>query len=87
MSSQEEFNRTYITSSEICARLGIDRSALCNARKKGRLAGGIDVAFNGKRNSPAAVIWKRTEIEDELVKWHGALLYHRETRRASSNAA
>lgn len=67
MTQQEEFDRMYITSGEICDTLQVNRSSLLNAKNRGLLPTPIFV------NGTQLQIWKRAEIEGALNKWRRAL--------------
>lgn len=62
MSAQEEFDRLYITSSEIMRRLRVTRAAIIHARRKGDLPDAIRVEVN-------LTIWKRADIEPYVLAW------------------
>lgn len=61
--AQKRFDETYITSSEICERLGVTRVALHVRKKGGHLPGGIMV------NNSHLLIWERSAIEPHIVRW------------------
>jgi hypothetical protein len=63
MEQQEEFNRMYITSAEICRILDVTRSSLVRARQLGKLPKGITV------EGALISLWKREEIMPVLEKW------------------
>lgn len=65
--AQERFNRTYITSSEICQRLQVTRPAIHFRRKAGNLPDSINVY------GQQLLIWEREPIEPWLVKWEESL--------------
>jgi hypothetical protein len=62
MSAQEEFNRSYITSSEIARRVRVTRSAVIQARQKGILPDPIFVENH-------IVLWKKEDVEPHIVLW------------------
>lgn len=62
MTAQDEFNRTYITSSEIGRRLGVTRTAIIQARRKGMLPDEIMV-------EEQLVIWRREAVEPHIAAW------------------
>jgi len=62
MSAQEEFDKLYITSSEIVRRLNITRGAIPKARSKGMLPDAILV-------DRKLMIWKRDKIEPYIKAW------------------
>lgn len=63
MSPQEEFDKAYITGSEICTTLGICRTSLLQARRSGRLPGAIEVA-DGQM-----YVWDRVTVTPYLNAW------------------
>lgn len=69
--SQEQFDEKYITGSEIQKLLGVDRSMILNARKRGMLPEGIRVGSTG------AYIWERKPVEPFLDAWRISLSCHR----------
>jgi predicted DNA-binding transcriptional regulator AlpA len=62
MNPQEEFNKTYITSSEVRQFMGVSRSAMIHARIKGYLPNPISVEGQ-------LTIWKRAFIEPYVLAW------------------
>ena len=68
--AQDEFDETYITSSEICRRLNLSRSAVMFRRQNGLLPDSIFA--NGSR----LVLWKRSTIEPFLAAWDAARRAH-----------
>ncbi len=64
---QKEFDKKYITSSEIVAVMGVSRAAIVNARKRGILPEPVIVRGTGSH------IWIRDEITANLKAWKTAL--------------
>ncbi len=62
MTAQDEFDSTYITSSEIGRRLQVTRNAVIQARQQGRLPEPIFIEKH-------LVIWKRITVEPHIVEW------------------
>lgn len=60
--TQEEFDRTYITTTEICRRLELSRSTVHVARATGKLPNPVDVQGQ-------LYIWKRADVEPYLQAW------------------
>lgn len=60
---QQDFDRDYITSSEICNELGVTRPAIHFRRKAGLLPGAIQVY------GQQLLIWKRADIQPWLDEW------------------
>lgn len=61
--AQQEFDETYITSSEIGQELGVCRATLVNARRRGLLPDPIVV------NGAQIFIWKRDVVRPYLDAW------------------
>lgn len=74
--SQEEFNRKYITASEIKDILGVTRTAIVLARKRGTLPPAIMVDNN------VISMWERDFIMPYIEEWKTKLA----SRRSASNA-
>lgn len=62
MTAEDEFTRDYVTSSEIGRRLRVTRTAVIQARQKGRLPAGILVENH-------LMIWKRDTVEPYILQW------------------
>ena len=60
---QAEFDKTYITSTEICKTLQINRCTLLQARRKGQLPDPIQV------NGSQMFIWLRSEAAPIVKAW------------------
>ena len=63
MSAQKEFDKKYITSSEICSTLDVYRTTLLQARRSGRLPDGI-VVGDGQ-----LYLWEREVVTPYLNAW------------------
>lgn len=61
--AQQEFDETYITSSEIGMELGICRATLLHARRRGLLPDPVIV------NGAQIFIWKREVVRPYLDAW------------------
>lgn len=61
--AQQEFDETYITSSEIGQELGVCRATLVNARRRGLLPDPIVV------NGAQIFIWKRDVVRPYIDAW------------------
>ena len=66
-SPQEVFNERYISSSEICKTLGVNRTNLHHKRKTGGLPGAIVIG------DQKIVLWERDFIAPYLSDWKVAL--------------
>ena len=64
--AQEEFDKRYITSSEITRTLNISRSTLMDARRRGKLPNAIFVQGQ-------IYIWRREDVERYLSAWSTVL--------------
>jgi hypothetical protein len=69
--AQELFDEKYITSSEIQKMMGVERSSILNARRRGMLPDPIIV--RGVR----AFIWERENVTPYLEAWKIALASRR----------
>lgn len=63
LTAQEEFDQIWITSSEICRELGIDRSTIVQGRKRGLLPDPVKV------NGDQILLWKREDVRQNLDAW------------------
>lgn len=62
MTHQQEFDAAYVTSSEICRRVGVTRASIVIAHNKGWLPEPV-------RLDKTINIWKRSEAEPLIVAW------------------
>ena len=62
MSQQEAFEREYVTSAEVCRRVGVTRSALPAAKTKGWLPEPIVVENQFH-------LWRREIVEPYIETW------------------
>jgi len=60
--AQTDFDRKYITTTEICKRLNVSRSTVHIARATGKLPHPIDVQGQ-------LFIWERVTVEPYLAAW------------------
>lgn len=67
MSLQEQFDATYISSTEICQRLGVHRSTVFNGAKAGKLPDCIIV--RRVDGSAHIMLWMRAVAEPMLDAW------------------
>lgn len=70
--AQREFDATYISVSEICDRLKINRSSVMHAKKKGCLPNAVDVCHG------TITLWRRAEVAEYLDAWERVLMSKRE---------
>jgi predicted DNA-binding transcriptional regulator AlpA len=66
MTDQQVFDRTYITSIEVCSILQIQRPSLMIAIKKGRLPRPIYIDANGRH---LLSLWDRAKLEPFISNW------------------
>lgn len=71
MTDQEEFDKLYITSSEIRDSLGVSRTGMFHAIERGDLPDPIVI----QRQDGAAYLflWKRAEAEPLIERWRQSL--------------
>jgi predicted DNA-binding transcriptional regulator AlpA len=74
--TQTEFDKKYISSSEIMSTCGVTRTAVFAARKKGKLPDPIYIQGQ-------IYIWERAMVQDYLNAWRIII----DTRRATTHAA
>lgn len=77
VSLQEHFDRTFISSTEICQRLGIARSTLFNGAKAGKLPEAI-VIPRASGEGAHIMLWERVHAEPMMEEWGKAI----ESRKA-----
>lgn len=70
-SAQERFERRYITSSEIAKRMGVNRTSVMHARRRGLLPDPIVV------NESLVTVWERSTVEPFLKAWETVLTVRR----------
>ncbi len=75
MTAQQEFDETYISSTEICQELGISRATVAMGRRRGILPDAVEVL----RPDGAAhvTLWKRAVVRPHLDKWKESLAQRR----------
>ncbi len=61
MSAQEEFNKLYVTSSEICRLTGLSRYNVMHAKRRGDLPEPIEL------NDGQITVWRRTDVALFLI--------------------
>lgn len=74
ITAQEEFDKKYITSTEICENLEITRPAIHFRRKAGKLPDCIKV------HGQQLLIWERDKITPFLKEWEYAISSSRRRR-------
>lgn len=65
--TQKNFDEEYISSTEVCQKLGISRSALVAGRRRGMLPEPVTI------DGANIFIWKRQEVTKALEAWHFTL--------------
>lgn len=68
MTPQQLFNKTYISSAEICRTLKISRATLLTAKRTGVLPQESSIMVEGMIQ-----IWYRDEVSDALAAWKAKL--------------
>lgn len=70
MSTQEKFDAEYITSTEICSTLNIDRVAVIMAVRRGKLPEPIRILRpNGGTH---VTLWHRAAVTPVISNWHSS---------------
>lgn len=64
---QQEFEATYMTTTDIMEELGVSRAAVFYARERGQLPPPI------RLKGCQVFVWKRTAISEALAKWAQSL--------------
>lgn len=67
MSAQLEFDKKYISSTEVCQRMKVHRTSVLLALRTGRLPEGI--ILRRPNGQPHIVLWERETVEPHLVAW------------------
>lgn len=65
---QEHFDQTYISSTEICHRLGVVRSTVFNGGKAGKLPSN-PIIIRRADGGAHIVLWLREQAEPMMVEW------------------
>ncbi len=73
--SQQRFDRLYISGTEICTRLQINRTSLSYARARGYLPDPVEI------NNNQITLWERNVIEPYLCKWESELSQRKERKQ------
>lgn len=71
MSLQAQFDEKYISSTEICHRLGVNRSTVFNGARKGKLPECI--VIKRANGSAHVALWLRVEAEPMMEEWAKAI--------------
>jgi hypothetical protein len=74
VSTQEEFDKRYVTSAEICVDLSVSRVSVFNRRKAGELPDPIVVRTPGRIHM---LLWERDKIAPHLERWRQQLAERR----------
>lgn len=67
MSAQEEFDKKYISSTEVCQELGVHRTTVLLALKTGRLPD--PVVLRRPNGQPQILLWERAPLLPILADW------------------
>lgn len=78
MTSQEEFDAKYITSTAICRDLEVTRASVVNARNRGALPEPVQI--NRPNGDPHILIWVREDAAPFIERWKADL----EAKRAAA---
>jgi hypothetical protein len=82
VTDQEEFDKTYISSTEICHILDVSRATIVTARKRGKLPEPICVQRPGgsEQGQAQILLWKRARLEPIIADWRLELASWRAAR-------
>lgn len=72
MSLQEHFDKTFISSTEICQRLGVARSTLFNGARAGKLPEAIIIP-RASGEGAHIMLWERHTAEPMMEEWAKAI--------------
>lgn len=72
MSLQEQFDRTYISSTEICRRLELNRSSVFHGARTGKLPAEA-IVIRRTNGDPHITLWLRELAEPMLAEWSKAI--------------
>lgn len=67
VSAQEEFDRKYISSTEICQQMRIHRTTVLLAVKTDRLP--APIVIKRPNGDPHIMLWERATIQPHLTDW------------------
>lgn len=73
---QERFDRLYITSTEVCKDLGVSRTSVFQAQRKGYLPKPIHI------NGTTLHVWERVTAEPYIAAWRTILNARRKFKQA-----
>ena len=77
MISQSQFDEMFITSTEVCQLLDVQRATIINGIKSGRLPPPI-IIRRANSETPHIVLWNRSQVLPLLSDWKIAI----DTRKA-----
>ena len=70
MSAQLEFDKKYISSTEVCQQLGVHRTTVLLALRTGRLPDPI--VLRRPNGTPQIMLWERASMLPALAEWSKA---------------
>lgn len=70
VSAQDEFDKKYISSTEVCQTLGIHRTTVLHATRSGKLPD--PVVLRRPNGQPQILLWCRETITPILTDWSNA---------------
>lgn len=71
MSLQQRFDETYISSTEICQRLDVNRTTIFHGVRSGKLPEGIMI--RRADGNAHILLWLRAEAEPMMEEWGKAI--------------
>lgn len=75
MDAQRDFDAKYVSSTELCRDLGVTRSTIVNARRRGVLPPPVQISRPD--GSPHVMLWLREVVAPHLEKWRAELAERR----------
>jgi hypothetical protein len=72
LAAQVEFDRKYISSTELCKELGVTRATLVNGRRRGALP--EPVRINRPNGDAHVMLWLRDEVKPYVDTWKVELI-------------
>jgi hypothetical protein len=68
VTAQIEFDKKYITSTELCRDLGVTRATLVNGRRRGALPSNY-IEIKRRNGDPHVILWLRDEAMPFVERW------------------
>jgi hypothetical protein len=72
VSAQADFDKTYISSTELCKDLDVTRATLVNGRRRGALPTNC-IVIPRRNGDPHIILWLREEAAPFVERWKAEL--------------